>query len=180
MAGHARILFYSIFCLLCFAATLAGERLRIATLNTQNYTLEYRSGGGNGQLPKPETEKTALRFLVRATAPDVFALQEIGGVAFVEELRRDLAREGSRYSHVAVLDGPDKKRQLAILSKKPFKKTVRHANIRTHYLGKDDLVLRGLLGVVIETPAGDFTFYTVHLKSPQRNVLLRPMPSAPF
>ncbi|MDR2512395.1 MAG: endonuclease/exonuclease/phosphatase family protein [Puniceicoccales bacterium] len=165
MARRARHIICSILGLFCFAATLSGERLRVATFNTQNYTLEYRPGGGNGPVPKPESEKAAMRFLICATAPDVLALQEIGGTAFVEELRRDLTREGASYAHVAVLNSPDKKRQLAILSKKPFKKVLRHDNIRTHYMGKDDVVLRGLLGVVLSTTEGDFTFYTVHLKS---------------
>ena len=67
--------------------------------------------------PKPEREKEALRAVIRATNADILAVQEIGGPAFVEELRRDLSGEGLAYPHTATLEGPDPHRRMAFLSK---------------------------------------------------------------
>jgi endonuclease/exonuclease/phosphatase family metal-dependent hydrolase len=117
------------------------------------------------EYPKPENEKAALRLMIRAANADILALQEIGGEEFVNELQRDLGREKLVYPHVAILEGPDKKRQLAILSRRPFKKILRHPTIPVRDAGKATEVSRGLLGVTLDTAAGDFTFYTLHLKS---------------
>lgn len=149
------------------AAPLAAGQLRVATYNLQNYTAEFRRIEGRGEpaYPKPEKEKAALRLMIRAANADLLALQEIGGADYVEELRRDLAREGFSYPYVATLSGPDDKRQLAVLSKKPFKKITPHADIPIHYQDRTSDVARGLLAVTLDTAAGEFTFYTLHLKS---------------
>jgi len=167
---------------LYFATTAGAERLRVASLNTRNYATVYRRVAGRGEpdYPKPETEKAALRLVIAAANADVLALQEIGGAEFVEELRRDLAREGLEYAHSAVLAGPDKKRQLAFLSRRPLKR-VRHfpdlptgqaaspaavrAAAKTASAPAPGAVSRGLLLIVVETGAGDVEIATLHLKS---------------
>ncbi|MDR2863368.1 MAG: endonuclease/exonuclease/phosphatase family protein [Puniceicoccales bacterium] len=160
--------FFGPFLLLALtAAALEGDRLRVATWNVQNYNLEFRRIEGRNEpaYPKPEKEKTALRLMLHAANADVVALQETGGEAFVEELRRDLAREGLSYPHTAVLTGPDPKRRLAMLSKVPFKKIIPRNELPIRHQGKEDNVARGLLGVTFDTAAGEFTFYTLHLRS---------------
>jgi endonuclease/exonuclease/phosphatase family metal-dependent hydrolase len=153
--------------LIAVANSLPAETLRVATYNVQNYNLEFRRIGEQREpeYPKPENEKAALRFIIRAANADVLALQETGGQEFINELQRDLEREKLVYPYVAVLEGPDKKRQLAILSRRPFKKVLRHPILPLRDAGNVEGVSRGLLGVTFDTPGGDFTFYTLHLKS---------------
>ncbi|MDR1497188.1 MAG: endonuclease/exonuclease/phosphatase family protein [Puniceicoccales bacterium] len=149
---------------------LPAERLRVATYNVQNYTLENRrieSTGKNMQnYPKPEKEKAALRLVVHAINADILALQEIGGQEFVNELCHDLSREGLHYPHTISLEGPDKKREIAILSKKPFNKIIPHSQIPLPATEKEEnFVSRGLLGASFKTPSGIIHIYTLHLKS---------------
>ncbi|MDR3227863.1 MAG: endonuclease/exonuclease/phosphatase family protein [Puniceicoccales bacterium] len=159
---------------LYFAASLfsfAAETLRVASFNAQNYNLlNFRRVEGRTEpdYPKPEAEKKALRFMILAANADVLALQEIGGEPFVKELCRDLARSGFPYPHTAVLSGPDPSRQLAILSRRPFKHVWRYPEIKLNPKTAQNnplCVARGLLGVTLDTPAGELFFYTVHLKS---------------
>ncbi|MDR1816673.1 MAG: endonuclease/exonuclease/phosphatase family protein [Puniceicoccales bacterium] len=165
------------------AGECAAERLRVATFNVRNYTLERRrvAGVSEPDYPKPEAEKAALRLVILAAGADLVCLQEIGGGEFVNELRRDLAREGGDYPHQAVLDGPDPRRRLAFLSRRPFKAVLRHATVSASLPAPPAVsakakspspaesrsreVARGLLGVVLGTGAGDVAVYTLHLKS---------------
>ncbi len=157
-------------CLLpaAFFIQLSAETLRVATYNVRNYTLEHRviDGKREGNYPKPEKEKEALRTVIRAVNADILALQEIGGDEFTEELRQDLKRDGLDYPHSVTLAGPDEKRRLAVIAKKPFKRVEKFSKIPANFSGKESFVARGLLGVVFENDSGEtFTLYVIHLKS---------------
>jgi len=153
--------------LLFLAAAGRAETLTVATYNVENYTLADRMAGGvyRTAYPKPEAEKTALRAVIRGLDADVLALQEIGGAAFLKELQRDLAREGTDYRYAEVLDAADADRHVAVLSRRPFAAVVRHADLSFKYFGGAEAVLRGLLELHLSTEAGDVTVFVVHLKS---------------
>lgn len=158
---------------LCLLPSLAlGERLRVASYNLENYTLTDRktADGYVKNAPKPEKEKEAMRAVIRAMNADVLAVQEIGGPAFVEELKRDLKTAGIDYPFTATLEGPDPHRRIAFLSKKPFAQITRHNRIETGFEiasphERVALVNRGLLGVTLSVEGRPVTLYTVHLKS---------------
>lgn len=157
---------------LLLSSQLLAEKLRVASYNLENYTLTDRktADGYVKNAPKPEKEKEALRTVILAMNADVLAVQEIGGPAFVEELRRDLKTAGIDYPHTVTLEGPDPHRRVAFLSKKPFAQTVRHARIETGFEiasphERVALVNRGLLGVTLTVEDRPVTLYTVHLKS---------------
>lgn len=163
-----RRLFFFLCLFSCFALTpLIGETLRVATYNVKNYNLEHRfiDGRREASYPKPEKEKIALRQVIKVLNADVLALQEIGGAPFVAELQSDLARDGCPYPHSVTLPGPDEKRQLAILSRRPFSTIHRFPEIPVRYQRTDNLVSRGLLGITIATNEGPLSIYTLHLKS---------------
>jgi endonuclease/exonuclease/phosphatase family metal-dependent hydrolase len=121
----------------------------------------YREG-----YPKPEAAKAALRTVIRALDADVIALQEIGPRPYLEELRRDLASEGSEYSYAEWLEAADTERHIAVLSRRPFKSVKGHADLVFPYFGVSERVKRGLLEVRFETKAGgEWTLFVVHLKS---------------
>ena len=146
---------------------LAGESLRLATYNVENYgpTDRMIDGGFRSDYPKPEREKEALRAVIRAIDADILLLQEMGSEPYLEELARDLARAGLKYPFRAVLNGPDPERHLAVLSRRPWRSLVRHEELDFPYLGETAVVSRGLLELRLETEGGDLAIFEVHLKS---------------
>ncbi len=141
----------------------------LATYNLQNYTAADRRlpEGFRPDYPKPEAEKTALRAVLRRLSADVVALQEIGGPAYLAELRRDLAREGLDYPYGEALLGADESRGLALLSRHPLEGVTLHRDLvaRRRQGGEDEPVRRGLLEARVLAPGGAFTVFVVHLKS---------------
>ncbi len=153
--------------LFAFLAVGRGESLTIATYNVENYTLADRMtpAGYRPAYPKPEAAKVALRTVLRDLDADVVALQEIGGRAFLEELRRDLAREGLVYPHAEILEADEEPRHVAVLSRRPLTKVRRHTDLDFRYFDARMPVKRGLLEVGLDTPDGELTLFMVHLKS---------------
>jgi endonuclease/exonuclease/phosphatase family metal-dependent hydrolase len=157
-------------------AVLAGAMLAccaragsitVATYNVENYVAAdrrvddvYRQG-----YPKPETEKAALRAVIRALDADVLALQEMGPAGYLEELRRDLRAEGLDYPHVALAEAVDTDRHVAVLSRIPFCRVQTHADLGFRYFNGQARVKRGLLEVVVAVDGQELTLFAVHLRS---------------
>ncbi|MEY3608159.1 MAG: hypothetical protein RLZZ447_947 [Verrucomicrobiota bacterium] len=157
--------------LLCLGVGPAsGETLRVATWNVANYgpTARITGAGYRSDYPKPESEKAALRSVLHHLNADVVALQEMGPPAYLEELARDLAREGLVYAHRAVA-ADDEPRRNAILSRVPLHAVRTHATLEFPYLGRTTRLRRGLLEATLLTSAGELTLVVLHLKSPLSN-----------
>lgn len=148
-------------------ALAPAETLRIATYNVENYGAADRviAAGYRRDYPKPESAKTALRAVIRALAADVLILQEMGGPAHLEELRRDLRAEGLDYPFGQVIDGDDENRHLAVLARQKPRTVKSHADLTFRYRGGEGRLKRGLLEVTLATSAGDITIWGLHLKS---------------
>jgi len=146
--------------------SLSAE-LKIATYNVENYGAinRHTPHGFRSDYPKGERSKQALRQVIREIDADVLVLQEIGGVAYLLELQRDLKFEGLTYPYTALMHGPDKERHLAALSRLPFTSVHEHSPLRFPYLGDHEDVKRGLLELRVETPVGALALWAVHLKS---------------
>ena len=144
-----------------------AETLTVATYNIENYGVADRmtEEGYRKEYPKPEAEKRALRAVIRGLKADVLVLQEVGGPAYLEELRRDLKAEGLEYPQAQVLEGSDPDRHVAVLSRRPFKAVVPHADLEFPYFKAKERVKRGLLELTMSTAGGDVTLFAVHLKS---------------
>lgn len=154
--------------LLVAAAVARAEPLTVATYNVENYTLADRTtadGVYRKDYPKPEADKAALRAVIRQLDADVVALQEVGGEAYVRELRRDLKSEGADYPHAAVLAAADKERMVAVLSRRELTAVTRHADLTFKYFDGVETVRRGLLEVRVASAAGEVALFVVHLKS---------------
>jgi hypothetical protein len=119
--------------LLAFAPAL--QALTLATYNVENYLVADRlvEGVFRKEYPKPEAEKKALRRVIGAIAPDILAIQEMGRMPFLEELRHDLRSEGHEYPFGEVLESGDEARHVAFLSKIAPKAVKRHANVVVSY-----------------------------------------------
>lgn len=149
------------------AALRGGETLVVATYNIENYGPANRMTGAGYRkdYPKPEAEKQALRRVIRGLNADLLVLQEMGGLPYLEELRRDLKTEGLDYPHAALADAADADRHVALLSKRPLKGVTTHRDLQFSYLGGKERVKRGLLEATVSTAAGDVTLFALHLKS---------------
>jgi endonuclease/exonuclease/phosphatase family metal-dependent hydrolase len=155
------------FCAVLSAASALAETFTIATYNIENYTVTDRMTPDGYRLnyPKPESEKTALRAVIHALHADVLLLEEMGPQPFLDELQRDLARQGDDYPQAFLVDGPDPERHVAVLSKRAWKSVTPHPDLEFSYRGRMEQAKRGLLEVTFAAAGGDFTLWAVHLKS---------------
>lgn len=144
-----------------------AETLTLATYNIENYGPANRvtEAGYRKDYPKPETEKQALRTVIRAMNVDVLVLQEMGGQIYLDELRRDLKAEGLDYPHAVLLAGDDVDRHVALLAKRPLTSTTQHTDLEMRYFGQKEMVKRGLLEVKVGVSDGELTIFALHLKS---------------
>lgn len=147
----------------------AEGEFRVATYNLENYLLEPA-----GTRPaKSPAGRARIRESVRASNADVIALQEVGGLAALMELRESLKREGAEYPHWEWVMGWDTNIQVAVLSRLPIIARRPHTNEAFLLFGRKFRVSRGFLEVDIRANAGYvFTLMTAHLKS------RRPVPEA--
>lgn len=141
--------------------------LTVATYNIENYGLADRmtEAGFRKDYPKPESEKQALREVIRGLKAEVLVLQEMGGPAYLEELRRDLKAEGLDFPHAMLATAADAERHLAVLSRLPLKGVTTHRDLLFTYFGQKETVKRGLLEATFAAPGGDVTIFALHLKS---------------
>lgn len=152
-------------------ASAAGEdTLRVATYNLRNYLTMDRviEDGWRPEYPKPEDEKRVAREIIRRVAPDILALQEVGGEAHLLELQADLAAEGLVYRGRAILDAADPDRCLGALWKAELAiEPVGHADVSIRYFGETSRVKRGMLELRVRGADGRAfaSVFVLHLKS---------------
>ena len=158
-----------ILALACSPALLAADTIRVATYNLENY-LEQAVGT---RPAKSDAAKAKIREGIRALKPDVIALQEVGGVPALLELRAALKAEGLDFPYWNLATGFDTNIFVAVLSKLPFTATHPHTNLNYLLGGRRMQVSRGFAEVEIKVNGGyTFTLVTAHLKS------RRPVPAA--
>ncbi len=163
-ASYCCLLVWSIVC----ALTAPAGTVRVATYNVRNYLVMDRMVAGTWRpdYPKPEAEKAIVREVIQQVRPDILLLQEMGTVAFLEELRADLTREGLHYPYAVHLAGPDSSRHIAMLSMVPPHEVVKHRDLEFKYFEGRDLVKRGMLEVTfLDADGAPYTIFGVHLKS---------------
>ena len=160
------------YCLLLAAVfcpqSAYANSIRLATYNLNNYLVMDRHVGAvwRPSYPKPEADKTIIRQVIKQALPDILAVQEIGTLPFLEELRADLAQEGLDYPYAIHLAGADQVRHVAVLSKFPPWRwssiTIWTLNIKMAV----NVVKRGMLELSFERSDGSvFKLFVVHLKS---------------
>lgn len=152
---------------LCWCAVARGESLVIATYNIENYNATDRMtpDGFKKDYPKPEAQKTALRGVIHALHADILVLQEMGPRPYLDELQRDLAKQGDDYPNAFLVEGPDPERHVALLAKRPWKSVMPHPEVEFSYFHGHEKAKRGVLEVTFATAGGDVTLWAVHLKS---------------
>jgi endonuclease/exonuclease/phosphatase family metal-dependent hydrolase len=122
---------------------------------------------------KSAAAKAKVRESIRALNPDVLALEEIGSLSALMELRGSLKAEGLDLPYWEFISGEDTNIHVAVLSKLPIIARRPHTNDTFLLDGRRFRVSRGFAEVDIRA-ASDFTFTLIaaHLKS------RRPVPEA--
>jgi endonuclease/exonuclease/phosphatase family metal-dependent hydrolase len=167
------LLLVAVFC----QQSAHAKSIRLATYNLNNYLVMDRHVGAEWRpsYPKPEADKTIIRQVIKQALPDILAVQEIGTLPFLEELRADLAQQGVHYPYAIHLAGVDQVRHLAVLSKLAPEAVVKHNDLDFKYQNGRKRVKRGMLELSFKRSDGSvFKLFVVHLKSRWTNVKADP------
>ena len=149
--------------LLLAPAGLFGETFRVATYNLENYL--DRPTESRRQL-KSAASKAKVRETILAVRPDVIALQEIGEVSALLELRDALKAGGLDLPHWEHVRGYDTNIFVAVLSRFPIAARRPHTNETFLLSGRRFRTSRGFAEVEIKVnDRYSFTLLTTHLKS---------------
>lgn len=139
-----------------------GESFRVATYNLESYL----DAPSQTRLAKSAESKTKIRESILALGADVLALQEIGSLSALLELRDSLKAAGLDLPHWQLLSGADTNIHLALLSRFPFGASRPHTNESFLLNGRRFHVSRGFaeVDIVVKTNYA-FTLIAAHLKS---------------
>ena len=152
------------------SVSLAADTFRVATYNVENYLDQPTE---SRQHPKSPAAKAKVRQSIRAMNPDVLALEEIGSVGALMELRASLKAEGLDFPYWELVNGWDTNIHVAVLSKLPIVTRRPHTNEAFLLDGRRFRVERGFAEADIRAaPNFTFTLIAAHLKS------RRPVPNA--
>jgi len=153
----------AMLCVLRFALGLgAAETFRVGTYNVENYIEEPTQT----RHAKSAEAKAKVRESILALKPDVLALQEMGSLGALQELRESLSSEGLDLPYCEHVTGYDTNIHVAILSKFPLTARRPHTNDDFLMSGRRFHVSRGFGEVDIQVNTNySFTLITAHLKS---------------
>ena len=169
MLAPRAILAAALACLLVphHAAAESPDKVVFAAWNVRNYMLRpVKSDNGRTLTPAKSPESlAAVVETLRRIRPDIVGLCEIGSRNDLADLQRRLQRAGIWLPHKTWVDGPDRERHLALLSRFPLE--VQHDTQTTFPLdGISRRVRRGILDVAVQIrPDFPLRILGVHLKS---------------
>jgi len=136
--------------------------------NVRNYRLEPVKNRNN-QVTTPAKDRASTHSVIRtlvALRPDIIGLSEVGTRKDLAHLQRQLKKSGLNLPHGTWVDGADKERHLALLSRFPLRE-VRHDTKSTFKLGGlPHRVRRGILDCTAEIcPGFALRLLGAHFKS---------------
>jgi endonuclease/exonuclease/phosphatase family metal-dependent hydrolase len=144
-------------------ADSGADTFRVATYNVENYLDQPTESRPQ---PKSADAKAKVRESIHALNPDVLALEEMGGLSALMELRSSLKTEGLDFPYWEWVSGEDTNIHVAVLSRLPIVARRPHTNEVFLLDGRRFRVSRGFAELDIQA-APDFTFTLIaaHLKS---------------
>jgi len=147
----------------------AEDEFSVMTYNLSRYFLDDRDDDGQRDDPKPEPERSAVLDLIGYNAPDILAVQEIGGPTLFETFKHDLQQRGLTYEFEEHLVHPRSSvnAHMAVLSRLPIVSHQSHLDdVYTIGSHKNIPVARGFIDVDIGvSPIYSFKLMVAHLKS---------------
>jgi endonuclease/exonuclease/phosphatase family metal-dependent hydrolase len=156
--------------LLWTGASTAAPPLEIviASYNLENYRGEPTAEDDPAQPPKPKPEASiaAVVEIIREMKPDVLGICEMGRAPQFADFRQRLQRSGLDYPEAEYVEGPDRDRHLALLSRFPIISRQSRTDIVFDLHGVPQKVRRGFLDVTLQvTPSYELRLVGAHLKS---------------
>ena len=149
------------------AAAKANNRVVFAAWNVRNYMLRpVKNDEGRTITPAKSPESlAAVVSTLQKIRPDIIGLCEIGTRSDLADLQKRLRQAGINLPHKTWVDGPDRERHLALLSRFPLR--VQHDTRTTFRIdGISQRVRRGILDVTAQVrPDFPMRILGVHLKS---------------
>lgn len=146
---------------LAFVRT-GAETFRVATYNVESYL----DAATESRPAKSAEAKAKVCASILALKPDVLALQEMGSVSALQELRQSLQADGLALPYWEHVAGFDTNIHVAILSRFPFTARRPHTNDDFLLGGRRFRVSRGFGEVDVQVATNfSFTLITAHLKS---------------
>ena len=140
----------------------SAEFFRVGSYNLNNYL----NVGSAARPAKTPESRSQIRRNLRALNADVLALEEMGSLDDLAELRRSLEQEGCNYPHWEWVPGADTNIHVAVLSRFPIVARRPHTNESFLLYGRRFQVSRGFADVDIQVnPRYSFTLMAAHLKS---------------
>lgn len=139
-----------------------AETFRVATYNLNNYL----DAPAEHHRAKPDESKAKVRESILAIKPDVLAVEEMGTISALQELRGSLKAEGLDFPNWEYVCGFDTNIHTAVLSKFPFTSVRPQTNDYFLLNGKRFRVRRGFAVVDVKVNTNySFTLIAAHLKS---------------
>src|SRR5215470_1240960 len=152
----------SLFLCVIGSTNLDAQTFRIATYNLDNY-LDAPAGTRHA---KSEESKAKVQESILAIKPDVLAVEEMGTLSALQELRGSLKTKGLDFPNWEYVCGFDTNIHVAVLSKFPFTSVRPQTNDYFLLNGKRFRVSRGFAMVSVQVNTNySFTLIAAHLKS---------------
>ena len=141
---------------------LVADSFSVATYNLDNYL----DTTGQNRSVKSAASRAKIRESIRAINPDLLALQEVGSLEALGELRASLKSEGLDYPFWEWVSGFDTNIHVVVLSRYPIAACRPHTNENYLLGGRRFHVSRGFAEVDIRIPPRyAITLLAAHLKS---------------
>jgi endonuclease/exonuclease/phosphatase family metal-dependent hydrolase len=151
-----------IISLIASALAADAENFKVATYNVLNYL----DAPAEKRHAKSDEAKAKVRESILAIKPDVLALEEIGSISALQELRGSLKTAGLNFPYWERVNASDTNIHIAVLSKFPFTSVRPQTNDDFLLNGKRMFVRRGFAVVDIRVNTNySFTLIAAHLKS---------------
>ncbi len=146
-----------------FFYTASAATFRVATYNLENYLDQPTE---SRHAVKSPDAKAKIRESIRASHPDVLALEEMGTTNALLELRASLKNEGLDFPFWEFIQSFDTNIHVAVLSKLPIVARRPHTNEFFLLDGRRLQVKRGFAELDIRAATNfTFTVFAAHLKS---------------
>ena len=172
MPAPRAILAAALACLLVphHVAARPPETVVFAAWNVRNYLLRpVRSDDGRITTPaKAPASIAAVVSTLCAIRPDILGLCEMGTPGDLADLQSRLKKAGLDLPHKTWVDGPDRNRRLALLSRFPLAGLEHDTQSKFRLGGVSRRVQRGILDCTVRIgPGFDLRVLGVHFKSPR-------------
>lgn len=149
-------------------ASASGDKLVFVAWNVRNY-LTAPARGSDNRITTPAKAPASVAAVVATLGkirPDIVGLCEMGSRRDLQDLQKRLAETGVRLPHATWVDGPDRERHLALLSRFPFVQDSHRTRASFVLGGQQCFVQRGFLDCTVSVEPGfELRILGAHLKS---------------